>query len=185
MSLFILVPAQSKTCGAGESPLCTRDNALDMIKQQISLTKTFSFPGHRISVLIRAADLLWPYEEDRARTVLTEAFELATELEKELAEQGPRSLILRMQYPDQRYVVIRAIAKRDRRWAKELTRRMPRTGDTSPTRDSFSDLLTAERLLDSAQKMIATDINAAIDLATVSLSYPASSGLTRFLYALA
>ena len=33
--------------------------------------------------------------------------------------------------------------------------------------------------------MIATDVNAAIDLARASLRYPASSGLTRFLYALA
>src|SRR5215204_1485215 len=33
--------------------------------------------------------------------------------------------------------------------------------------------------------MLATDINAAFDLARASLNYPASSGLTRFLYRLA
>jgi len=33
--------------------------------------------------------------------------------------------------------------------------------------------------------MIATDVNAALDLAKVSLNYPASSWLTRFLYRLA
>ena len=185
MALCVLVSAQSQPAGAGESPLCTPDNALEMIKQQIAFTRTFSFLGGRITVLIRAADLLWPYQQDRARAVLTEAFDLATELEKEAEEKGPRSLILRMQYPDQRYVVIRAIAKRDPRWAKELTWRMLRLGDASATRDSFSDLLTAERLLEAARALIATDINAAIDLARASFSYPASSGLTRFLYALA
>jgi len=156
-----------------------------MIRQQISLAKTLPFPNQRITTLIRAADLLWPYQEDRARAVLTEAFKMAKKLEKENEEKGPRTLILRMQYPDQRYVVIRAIAKWDRHWAQEITRRMLRQGDASPTRDSFSDLLTAERLLEAARDLIATDINAATDLAKASLSYPASAGLTRFLYALA
>ena len=144
MTLSILVPAQSKSSRLGESPLCTRDNALETIKQQISLVKTLGFPGQRITVLVRGADLLWEYDEDRARKVLTEAFELATVFEKEVEEQGPRTLILRMKYPDQRYVVIRAVAKRDPRWAKELTRQMLRLSDASPTRDSFGDLLTAE-----------------------------------------
>src|SRR5688572_21360935 len=183
--LSTLVPAQSKTAGAGDSPLCTRDNALEMIKQQIDLTKTFSYSFQRIAVLTRAADLLWPYQQDRARAVLTEAFEIATELEKENAEKGPRSLLLRMQYPDQRYIVIRAIAKRDPRWARDLTQRMLQLGDASPTRDSLSDLLTAERLLESARNLISTDKNTAIELAQASFKYPASFGLTRFLYALA
>ncbi len=185
VALSTLVPAQSNTAGAGDSPLCTRDNAPDMIKQQIDLTKTFSYSFQRITVLIRAGDLLWPYQQDRARAVLTEAFEIATELEKENAEKGPRSLLLRLQYPDQRYVVIRAIAKRDPRWAKDLIQRMLRLGDASPTRDSLSDLLTAERLLESARNLISTDKNTAIELAQASFKYPTSFGLTRFLYALA
>ena len=185
VALCTLVPAQSKRAGAGESPLCNRDIALDTIKQQIDFTKTFSFLGSRVTVLIRAADLLWAHQQDRARAVFTEALELATELEKENDEKGPRSLLLRMQYPDHRYVVIRAIAKRDPRWAKDLTRSMLRRGDASSSRDSLSDLLTAERLLQSARTLIATDINAAIELARLSFSYPASFGLTHFLYALA
>jgi hypothetical protein len=39
-------------------------------------------------------------------------------------------------------------------------------------------------LLDSAHKLIASDINAALDLARTSLNYPASFLLTRFLYRL-
>ncbi len=183
------VLAQSKPTGSEKSPLCNRDNAVEMIKQQIDLTKTFKNSIQRIAVLIRAADLLWPYERDRARAVFIEAFELARENEKENEQKGPRSLILRLQIPDQRYVVIRAVAKRDSAWAKELMRQMlkPDTGagETSSTKNSFNDLLTAERLLDSANQVISTDINAAFNLARTSLNYPASGTLTRFLYRLA
>ena len=135
-------------------------------------------------VLIRAADLLWPHQQDKARAAFTEAFELATETEKETEQKGPRSLIRRMQTPDQRYVVIRAVAKRDPAWAKTLTRQMLKreTDDRTSAKDSFDDLLTAEKLLQSATEMIATDRNAALSFAVASLNYPASDMLTRFLY---
>jgi hypothetical protein len=133
---------------------------------------------------------LWPYQQNKARAVFTEAFELALENEKENDQsKGSQSVLLRMQIPDQRYIVIRAVAKRDRAWAKELTGKMLKrdTQDEEPSsaRDAFNELLTAQRLLDSANKMLATDIDAAFDLARASLNYPASSWLTRFLYRLA
>lgn len=180
------VLAQSKP--AGKSPLCTRDNALDMIKQQAALTKTFDNTVRRITVLTRAADLLWPYEQSKARAVFTEAFELATENEKENERKAPPSILLRLQTPDQRYVVILAVAKRDAAWSKELTEQMLKSvsdSKASAARSSIQNVVTANRLLDSAQKLMATDVNAALDLARASLNYPASSGLTRFLYRLA
>ena len=176
--------AQSKSTGAGKSPLCTRDNALDMIKQQADLTRTFSNPIRRITVLIRAGDLLWPHRQDKARAVFSEAFDLATEYEKENEQKGSRTLLLRVQVPDQRYIVVRAVAKRDATWAKQLTKQMLKQEPES-TRDSFNDLLTAARLLDSANKLIATDLDAAIDLAKASFNYPAGFMLPRFLYQLA
>jgi hypothetical protein len=158
-----------------------------MIKQQIAFTRTFNDSIRRITVLIRAADLLWPHQQDKARTAFTEAFELATEVEKETAQKGPRSIIQRLQTADQRYVVIRAVGKRDPAWAKVLTRQMLKreTDDRSSTKDSFSDSLTAEKLLYTAIEMISTDRNAALDLAKASLNYPAGFMLTRFLYRLA
>ena len=175
--------AQSKR--TAKSPLCTHDNAIEMIKQQIALSKTFNNSVRRITVLIQAADLLWPHQQDRARAAFNEAFELATETEKENYQKGPRSIIRRIQVPDQRYVVIRAVAKRDSVWAKELTRQMLKRDTDDRARDSFNDLLTAERLLSTAREMIATDLNTALDLATASLKYPAGFMLTRFLYQLA
>jgi hypothetical protein len=182
------VAAQSKSAGREKSPLCNRENAVEMIHQQIDLTKTFKNSVQRITVLIRAADLLWPYEQDKARAVLNEAFESAIENEKENEQKAPRSVILRLQTPDQRYVVVRAIAKRDSAWAKELLQQILKldteTEETSSTK-KFKDSLTAERLLDSAIRMIATDINAALELARASLNYPATGTLIRFLYQLA
>jgi hypothetical protein len=61
--------AQSKRT---KSPLCTQDNALEMIKQQIAFTRTFNDSIRRITVLIRAADLLWPHQQDKARAAFTE-----------------------------------------------------------------------------------------------------------------
>ena len=61
------VLAQSKSTEVAKSPLCTRDSALDMITQQVGLTKTFTDPKQRLTVLIRAADLFWPYQQDTAR----------------------------------------------------------------------------------------------------------------------
>jgi hypothetical protein len=180
--------AQSKPAGAATSPLCSRANALEMIKQQVDLSKTFNDSVRRISVLIRAADLLWPYEQDKARAVFTEAFDLAKENEKENEQKGPRSLLLRLQIPDQRYVVIRAVARKDSAWSKELTQQILKSANESEgssTRNSLDNSLTAARLLDSATKMIATDVNAALDLAKASLNYSASSWLTSFLYRLA
>lgn len=179
-------PAQSKP--AAKSPLCTRDNALEMIKQQADISKTFNDPTRRITVLIRAADLFWPYQQDKARLFFTEAFDLATEKEKEVEQKGSRSIILRMQTQDQRFVVITAVAKRDSAWAKELTLQLLKTvndSEAASSRSSFENTLSANRLLDSASKLISIDINAAYELFRASLNYPASSALTRFLYRLA
>jgi hypothetical protein len=179
------VLAQSKPAGAATSSLCTRENALELIKQQVDFTKTFNDSIPRTNVLLRAADLLWPYQQDKSRAIFSDAFDLAKENEKENEQKGPRSLLLRLQKPDQRYVVIRAVAKRDPAWAGELTRQLLKPVDESEaasTRSSLENLLTASRLLDSAIKMLATEPGAALYLARASLNYPASSALNRFLF---
>jgi len=183
------VLAQAKAAPAANSPLCTRVNALEMIEQQIDLTRTYDDTTRRITVLIRAADLLWPYQQDSSRAVFKNAFELAVEHEKEGDQtRRPRSVLLRLQVPDQRYVVIRAVAKRDATWAKELTAqllKLDNTDETSSNRSSLENVVTGERLLDSARKLMPTDLSAAFDFARASLNYPAGSTLTRFLYELA
>lgn len=189
---FLILPhqvfGQAKT--AATSPLCTQDNALEMIRQQVGLTKSFNTIQH-ITTLVRAADLLWPYQQDQARAAFTEAFDLAISTEKESADlpRRPRSLLIRLQVPDRRFVVVRAIAKRDSAWAKELIQQIVKldaeAAQALHENDSFNKTLTGERLLQSANELLATNVNAALEFARASLDYPASSMLTYFLYRLA
>jgi tetratricopeptide (TPR) repeat protein len=182
--------AQSGSVTTASSPLCSRDNALELIRQQIDATKTFDDSVQRITVLIRAADLLWPYQQDKARATFTEAFDLAAQNFKEKGDEpkiGGRGLLI--EPPDQRYIVIRAVSKRDPAWAKNLTEKMLKKdrqeAEEATTKNLEADVRTATKILDSAASLLSSDINAAINFATASLSYPASIQLTRFLYKLA
>ena len=184
----VLAQAQPKPAGAAKSALCNRVNALELIKQQAEAVKSYNNASRQITVLVRAADLLWPYEQRKARAVFTEAFDLAIANQKEKASTTSPSVIVRMQTPDQRYVVISAIAKRDSVWARELTQQMLKSAtdtDGSSTRSSLENVLAAQRLLDAAYQLIAVDLSTALNLARISLSYPAGFMLTRFLYGLA
>ena len=184
--LLLLCILSVPPAALAQAPLCTRDNALEMIRQQVELSKNFN-PTQRFTTLIRAADLLWPYQQDKARAAFTDAFDLAIETEKDAAKRS-QSLIVRMQVQDQRYVVIRAVAKRDSVWAKELIQQLVKLdtdAEMTPNRDSLNNALTAARLMQSAKQMVATDSNAALELAKASLNYPASFMLTHFLYDLA
>ena len=180
LSLPSRVLAQTKPA---KSPLCTRDYALDMIKQQVGLTKTFNDSRQRITVLLRAADILWPHEQKRARAVFTEAFDLATEHEKENEKTAPAGVILRLRVADQRHLVVRAIARRDSAWAKELIQQLAKTDPKAS--GTSADELTSARLLQSANQLLSTDLNAALELANVSLNFPAGSMLNHFLFRLA
>ena len=106
----------------------------------------------------------------------TEAFELALQSEKEKGEakDRPRARILPMATADQRYAVIRAVAKRDYAWAKKLTEQMLKLdqerSEQASTRDSLSDLLTGQRLLESAMQLMSTDLKSALDLARANLT---------------
>lgn len=69
LTVAILIPrregfAQTKPPGSARSPHCSRENALEMIKQQIDVSRTLNDNPKRIAVLIRAAVLLWPYQQD-------------------------------------------------------------------------------------------------------------------------
>jgi len=77
LTLTSALPGQRKSSEPEpQSAPCTREFALDTINQQIALSRTFDNLVQRISILIRAADLLWPYQEKKARAAFAEAFEV-------------------------------------------------------------------------------------------------------------
>src|ERR1043165_2981823 len=106
------INAQKKTV----SSLCTRDNALDTAKQQILITRTFDNPVQRIAVLLRAADLLWPHDQEKSLAAFMEAFDFAVQIFKEKGDQIQRASDSKFSavipVPDQRFIVISALAKR-------------------------------------------------------------------------
>ena len=189
-SLFMLsgsATAQSTSGATAASSLCNRDSALEIIQQQIDATTTFDDSVQRITVLIRAADLLWPYQQKKARATFAGAFELAGQNFKENGDEPKRvGRAALVETPDQRYVVIRAVAKRDLAWARELTEEMLKKdreeAREATTKKPGTEMRTADKLLSTASSFLTSDVNAARNFATASLRYPATMQLTMFLY---
>jgi hypothetical protein len=179
--------AQSSTATTdAHSSLCSRtcaraDSTTDRPHQ------TIDDPTRRITVLIRAANLLWPRNKTKLACLLR--LEIAVQSEKEQGAQPRDNRSLLMELPDQRYVVIRAVAKRDSLWAKKLTEQILTQEDqgsvSGSKKDSTNDILTAQRLLESATELAPSNLITALNLARMSLKYPASFMLTRFLYTVA
>lgn len=190
MSFSDMVTAQSSTAPGPITSACNQADAIELVRQQIQTTNTFSDKIQRISVLIRAADLVWPYDQREARTAFAQAFDLAKENFKEQGDEL-KSLArgVLVETPDQRYLVIRAVGKHDSPWAKRLTDEMLKEdrdkADDLSAKNNQSDLRTAWKLLDLATSLISSDLSAALTYARASLNYPASAPLTAFLYKLA
>lgn len=183
--LFLAAPiaAQKKQ---PTSALCTRDTAADTTKQQILTSRTFDNAIPRIAVLIRAADLLWPYEQEKALAAFMEAFDLAVQNYKEVGEQTRRvsesQFAARYSLPDQRFKVIAALAKRDPARARKLSDQMLQEEAADKTADDQSSQRNAEKLLIAATGLIETDAAGAVMIARASLRYPATLQLPAFLY---
>jgi hypothetical protein len=181
--------AQEKTPTPAPVSSCSRENSLEIIQQQIDFTKTFDDDVRRIAVLLRAADLLWPYRREKARAAFVDAFDLAVRNFKEKGDEDSRDGKLRIGTPDHRYTVIGAIAKHDNAWAKKLTDQMLKEerqeAEEKPTEDPQRDIRTAERLLTMAASLLSSDEAAALSYGRYSLRYPATFYLSSFLYQLA
>ena len=182
-------PARAQNQEPRPSPVCQRDDALNVIQLQIDASKLIDDEVKRISVLIRAADLLWPYRQDKARAAFRDAFDLATRNYKEKGDEPSLQGHLVVQVPDQRYRVIGAIARRDSVWARKLSDEMleeeAREAEGKATKDFERDARTAEKLLGAASSLLASDQPAALRFAKASLRYPTTIYLPFFLYSLA
>jgi hypothetical protein len=183
------VTAQEKGPAPPPPSSCTRDRALDITRQQIDATKTFDNTVQRISVLIRAADLLWPYQQNKARAAFKESLELAQQNYKETGDKDRKEGAFAVaQVPDQRYTVISAIARRDPAWARELTEQLlkdeQQQAEDKTVRDAGEDVKTNEKLLGTALALLTSDQTAALNFAARSLRYPATLYLPLFLYQL-
>src|SRR6266851_5915951 len=182
-------PVRAQNQEPKPSPVCQRDDALNVIQQQIEASKLIDDEVKRISVLIRAAELVWPYRQDKARAALRDAFDLATRNYKEKGDEPSLQGHLVVQAADQRYRVIGAIARRDAAWARKLSDQIleeeAKEAEEKLTKNFERDARTAEKLLAAASALLPSDQPAALRFARASLRYPATIYLPFFLYALA
>ena len=167
---------------------CSRDSALEIVQRQIDLSKTIDNDVKRIAVLMRAADVTWPFEQDKARTTFTDAFEIATRVFKEKGAQDTRSGQFSMARGiDHRYRVITEIAKRDSAWARKLMKQIldeeTQEAADNAAKDS-AQARTGEKLLGVATSLISSDQAAALAFARNSLAYPLGIQMPFFLYKL-
>src|ERR1044071_10112407 len=82
--------AQTGQWSPEPSSLCGRDNALSLVRQQLDAAKAFDDAARRVAVMLRAADLLWPYRQDEAREAFAAAFELAARDFREHGDEPKR-----------------------------------------------------------------------------------------------
>jgi hypothetical protein len=185
-------PGQTKTEASAPASTCSRDTALGIIQRQIDLSRTIENDSKRIDLTLRAADLLWPHEQNQARATFTETFDLANRLYKEKGDAETREGNLRVQGIDYRYRVITAIAKRDAAWGRKLSQQIldDEARDAAEKtkekdKDTAESVRTAEKLLTAASNVVETNSATALDFANRSLGYAASLQLPWFLYKLA
>jgi hypothetical protein len=208
--LFILLSASLNTVIAQQKksreqkPICDQQRAIAIVEKQAEDARTFEKGDEAVKVMIRSADLLWPYREKEARSIFSEAYDLAGSYYKnnpqDFKQDGRMHTI---SLPDQRFVVLNAIAKRDPDWARKLAGAVSEslkdvTASTSQTaakpgsrpdvkasRPDVTAARTGGKFVDLADTLTSMDQSAATDVFRTSFRYPASLNLPRFLFKLA
>jgi len=167
---------------------CTRESALEIVSRQVDLSKTIDSDVQRLNVLLRAADVMWPFEQDKARATLGDAFEIAVRNFKAGGAKDTNDGRLRVQGVDHRYRVINAIAKRDSAWARKLLKQIldeeAAEAADNAARDSTQIARTGDKILGVATSLTSSDAATAVTLARNSLSYQAGIQLPFFLFKL-
>ncbi len=69
------------------SSSCNREAALELIQQQLAESKTVEDDTRRITVVIKSAELLWPYQKEKARAAFLEAWDLSIQHFKEKGDK--------------------------------------------------------------------------------------------------
>lgn len=171
------------------SALCNRDNGMSIVGEQINSSRTMDDTQRRIAVLIRVADVLWPYQEQKARAAFAEAMQLAIQDFRDSGEVVKQEGLLPMLEPDQRFVVIDAVAKRDREWARKLSDQVLeeeiKEAENKPVKDRLADAHRAGKLLEVAWSLLPDNPQSAVTFARSSLRYTATIQVPGFLYHLA
>ena len=174
---------------------CDSSRAVSLVETQLSEAKMFEDVGRRLSVMTRAADLLWPYERESSREIFRQAYDLAVkdfrDHENDPPPQGVGSTSLAVPRADQRFVVMTAIARRDPAWARQLAeavaeeKRREAEQSAGPTESGRWRPGVTENTLYLAHSLLPVDRDTSIALARGTFGQPASYVLVDFLLKLA
>jgi hypothetical protein len=168
--------------------LCSNSNALELLREQVAVSKGIDNPVARITALIKAADLFWTYDQRKSRETFTDAFDFATQYYVESTNAPRRDGRLQIKDADQRYRVIVAISKHDPAWGQKLTQNLleeeQREAEQKTNSDAAKNARTAENLLYVATSLLSSNSSMAMIFAENSLNYPATLQLPTFLYKL-
>lgn len=192
-------PKEARPKDEAPKVFCDPPRAVAVVETQLSEAKAFADPLKRIAVMTRAADLLWPYERESARAVFSEAFDLASAYFRERGDEtrvdkgraDSKLSGLTIQLPDQRFQVIRAIARHDSKWARELAlraadeTRAEAEKESAAAADEGARRPVGEKLLGFAETLLPTDFETAISVARTTFRDPATMYLPQFLYSVA
>ncbi|MCA1634956.1 MAG: hypothetical protein LC802_15025 [Acidobacteria bacterium] len=140
---------------------CDQTRALLLVGEQLSEAKSFENPVKRIAVMIGAGNLLW----------------------------DGRVSGLSVQLPDQRFVVLKAVARRDAAWARKLAERAAEETRAEADKEAGAKggarRQTSDKLLTLALTLLPTDVPSALAVARLSLQEQPLFFLPHFFYKLA
>jgi hypothetical protein len=171
-----------------QKSVCDEERAVLLAEKQVEEVSMLDQPQKQIAVMVRAADVLWNAQPASARKIFGDAFDLAEKLFKEKGDesrQEGRSLTL---LPDQRFVVMRAIAKRDGGWAKQLavrvaeeTRKQAELAASEAKTQTTYKQSVQDKVLNLAIVTAPLDKATATSLIRSTFSYPLSRSLPQAL----
>ena len=189
--------SQSKETQAKETTpkvFCDPSRAVSLVETQLSEAKMFEDVRRRLSVMTRAADLLWPYERDAAREIFQQAYDLAVKDFREHENDPEPKDSMTLPRADHRYIVMTAIGRRDSAWARRLAEAVAEENRREAEQATNATKATnlegwkpglAENTLGLADSMLKTDREASLALARSTFRRPASYLLAQYLYVLA
>ncbi|MFN2413990.1 MAG: hypothetical protein ABR603_02485 [Pyrinomonadaceae bacterium] len=179
------------------APACDSERALQLVSHQLADSRAMANGEKRSAVLARGAEMLWPFDQPRARAVLAEAFDVASSYYSGHGEVVERRAPKRADatypgppatQPDPRMSVLNIIARLDHAWAEKLavraaeeTRERANVGADKELGESRA----ASRLVSMARSFAASDPALAVSLAREALRFPSARFLGSFIYSLA
>ena len=172
--------------------VCDQQRALSLIREQLAEANKSDNQEARIRLHLTAADLLWLHRRDLAREWFTTAWDASRDFFKQHGKPSEKSGNFAWQGEDLRFVVIKAIARRDQNWAQALLKEMldeQKQAAEKKGKAAGKDANEAEDVLSLASlavSLLEVDQAAALRLARQLMTQPSSAyGLTRFLASLA